>query len=294
MSKVNLTEYIYPTMDVLFVALNAPVESNANKHWFSGSLSFWNLLHRSGLITKSISSPLEGDEIVFGSTEINHQNWVYGVTDLNRREVETDSSMVNVLDEDVIRILRILDRNSVKRVCLLHSKVGAAFRNTEIDMNLTDNRYGLIGKYNKTLIYEVPFHNASIANKERYYSQLITEEIPGTIENSNFQPMSDAIPSKYKQSFVLPARGNTITKHDISKGYIRITVDFKPYFPDHDSTMIIAYTSGEKSVKFVQRDWRSHLLMVGRELFQATGFNIGDRLEITVIEPERLYYIRKI
>lgn len=36
---VNLKEYIYPEMDILFLALNAPLVSNANAHWFSRNLS---------------------------------------------------------------------------------------------------------------------------------------------------------------------------------------------------------------------------------------------------------------
>ena len=58
---VNLKEYIHDEMDLLFVALNAPAVSNANQHWFSGNLSFWNVLYEAGIITKSIWKLTEGE-----------------------------------------------------------------------------------------------------------------------------------------------------------------------------------------------------------------------------------------
>lgn len=169
---VNLTEYIHPEMDILFLALNAPEKSNANKHWFSGNLSFWNLLFRSELISKQIYDPLIGDEIVFGSNEINYMHWIYGVTDLNRRDVETDSSNVDVFKQDVLRIINILNIHNVKRLCLMHSKVSKAFRNLNSNIKFNSNRYGLVGKYDDIQIFEVPFHNASVSNKEIYYKML--------------------------------------------------------------------------------------------------------------------------
>lgn len=118
MEKVNLVEYIYPKMDILFVALNAPEKSNKNKHWFSGNLSFWNLLFKSGLITEQITKPACGDIKVFGSTGINFRHQFYGVTDLHNQLVQTNSSKVKTTDEQVKRILSILDKNEVNKVCL--------------------------------------------------------------------------------------------------------------------------------------------------------------------------------
>lgn len=143
--KVNLNEYIHPNMDVLFVALKAPNTSNSNAHWFSNNLSFWNVLFKSGLITQPIWSKLEGDIKVFSETNLNYKNWNIGVTDLNRRIVKTDSRKIKYTNEDVKGILNILN----------------------------DNRYGLIGTYNNTKIYEVPFHNAAIPSKEKYYPLLL-------------------------------------------------------------------------------------------------------------------------
>jgi len=176
-AKVNLMEYVHPKMDLLFVALNAPEVSNANAHWFSYNLSFWNLLYRAGLITQTISDPMEGDVKVFGGAEINYENWIFGVTDLNRELVATKSNQVITDSNQVERILSILENNSVNRVCLMHfmvaeefEKYGTIVRNWQNGVN----EFGIVGKYKSTVIYEVPFHSGnSIPNKEIYYSKLI-------------------------------------------------------------------------------------------------------------------------
>ena len=177
-TKVNLKEYLHPKMDLLFVALNAPVVSNANAHWFSYNLSFWNLLYRAGVITQTISDPKEGDIRVFVSNIINHKNWTIGVTDLNREVISTRSSQVITDSRQVKRILSIVENNSVKKICLMHSMVAEEFEsNGTIVRNNKQgaNGFGIVGKYKSTVIYEVPFHSGnSIPNKEIYYSKLIS------------------------------------------------------------------------------------------------------------------------
>ena len=160
-------------MDVLFVALNVPENSNRNAHWFTNNLSFWNLLFRSGIITKPILNKLEGDETVFGHTKINFKNWSIGVTDLNRNIVETNSKNVTIDSSDIKRIIEILKTHKVSRLCLIHSKVGTAFRDFASEIQFNSNRYGKIGQWKNTEIFEVPFHSASIADKEKYYTMLI-------------------------------------------------------------------------------------------------------------------------
>lgn len=175
--KVNLIEYVHPKMDLLFVALNAPEVSNANSHWFSYNLSFWNLLFRAGVITQTISDPKQGDVTVFGGSEFNHKSWNIGVTDLNRDIVATISSQVNTNTAQVERILSIIENNDVKILCLMHSMVAEEFeRNGIIVRNNKHgvNEFGIVGKYKSTVIYEVPFHSGnSIPNKEIYYTKLI-------------------------------------------------------------------------------------------------------------------------
>ena len=170
---VNLNEYLYKKMDILFLALNAPFNSNKNKHWFSNNLSFWNVLYKAGLIAERINDKFSADEIVFGGQSINYKNLIYGVTDLNRKDVQTDSNNVKVHSNDVKRILDILDENKVGILCIVHSKVFNMFRKVNL-INL-NTKYGHVGNYQKTKIFNVPFHNASIPNKHNYYGILKKE-----------------------------------------------------------------------------------------------------------------------
>ncbi|WP_445957292.1 hypothetical protein [Yeosuana sp.] len=171
MTKVNLIEIVHPQMDILFVALNPPVNSNNNGHYFSNNLSFWNLLFNSELIIKPVKSKLTGDDEVFRQNKINYKNAIYGITDLVHDVVETNSNKVRVERIKVERILKIIDKHSVKKICLMHSSVGRAFHEAGLIKRSSD--YGLVGKYKNTLIYEVPFHNASIGEKEKFYKKLL-------------------------------------------------------------------------------------------------------------------------
>jgi G:T/U-mismatch repair DNA glycosylase len=167
---VRLQEILHPKIDILFVALNPPDKSNKNGHYFSSSWSFWNLLLKSGLIIQSVKSPLSGDDEVFRENAINYKNLIYGITDLCYDIVQTQSSKVFVNEKRVQRILSLLQNHKVKNLCLMHSKVGKAF---EIILTINRNqKYGLIGRINDTNVFEMPFHNASIKDKESYYKKL--------------------------------------------------------------------------------------------------------------------------
>ena len=115
MKKVNLREYIHPKMDILFVALNAPEISNSNAHWFSRNLNFWDILFDAGLITSRIEDSLKGDETIFGNQTKNYNNKIFGVTDLVRDIVQTNSSGVKTHNGHVQRVLSILDKNPTKK-----------------------------------------------------------------------------------------------------------------------------------------------------------------------------------
>jgi len=80
-----------PLLDVLFLALNPPVQSNANGHYFSGQTSrFYHLLFLSGLITEALPKAC-ADDVVFGTTSVNYNQSAFGVADLVNDLVETDS-----------------------------------------------------------------------------------------------------------------------------------------------------------------------------------------------------------
>jgi G:T/U-mismatch repair DNA glycosylase len=169
--QVNLIEILHPKMDILFLALNPPEKSNENAHYFSGSMSFWNVLFDAGLITKRVNSPSTGDDEVFRSNKINLRNKTFGICDLCHDIVQTKSSKVPVNKLRIQRILSLLNNHDVKILCIMHNKVGKAFSKLH-GLDRT-KRYGLIGRINSTLVYEMPFHNAFISNKKIYYSKLI-------------------------------------------------------------------------------------------------------------------------
>ena len=248
---VNLKEYIHPEMDILFLALNAPEVSNTNAHWFSRNLSFWNLLYDAGLIIQRISSPMEGDELVFGGSQINFNHWVYGVTDLNNEVVETNSHKIKIEQRHIDRIMEILQRNKVSKLCLMHEKVGTAIKTANVLQDATSHRYGFIGKIGQTEVYEVPFHNASIANKAKYYRSLMdnTNILHRDVISSTIQVQSEKSEKSTNRNgtaFIVPSAGNSITQKDIEKGVLRITVEFKHYFPSVDSTVLLLIGNVEK------------------------------------------------
>jgi len=108
---------------VLFIALNPPVQSNSNAHYFSGKQSrFFKLLAASGLITQEIPNAC-ADEMVFGTSEINHKGASFGVVDLVPDLVETRSGKVRVAAEDVARLVSQIRSFAPRFVCVIHSKV---------------------------------------------------------------------------------------------------------------------------------------------------------------------------
>ncbi len=223
-NKVKLKEYIHPKMEILFLALNAPDVSNENEHWFSRNLSFWNLLYDAGLITDRINNPLSGDEIVFNNIRINYKSWAYGVTDLNRKVVQTNSSIVETNKAQVNRILEILNNHEVKKLCIMHSAVSAEFEKAGVikrGIGTERDGYGIVGNYNNTIIIEVPFHNASIVDKHIIYrclkldvdkSKKFTEEIQEIIESrhssieKHYIIIRDVYQEKYDWSLLDPLR----------------------------------------------------------------------------------------
>lgn len=283
--KVNLVDYIHPKMDILFLALNAPENSNNNAHWFTNNLSFWNLLFKAGLITEEITNKLEGDEKVFGDSKINFNNWIYGVTDLDKQTVETNSTMVRTTSEQVNRIKKILETNDVNKLCIMHSKVASAF----LSEKLISNGYGFVGIYQKTKIYNVPFHNASIADKHKYYSLLINNDQKllnkTTSESTNSNSKNNKLPKKEAKvtavsgvRFTFPDSGNDITATDIKNNRIRITVNFKRYFPQNSQKVKLLFNNMEYECSYRVRPGKSNILTLGKNLVLKMNLTSNDSI----------------
>jgi hypothetical protein len=94
-------------------------------------------------------------------------------------------------------------------------------------------------------------------------------------------------------SFVLPALKNSITSNDIQKGYLRITVDFKPFFPQSSQDVSVFTGQSWKTVRFTYRENRSHLLHIGQTGMDELELSANNQVRIDVIGDSE-YRISKI
>jgi hypothetical protein len=115
--------YLRNNIDLLFIALNPPRQSNSNGHYFSGKSSlFFKQLFESGLITTNIDKS-KADEIVFGANKYNYKNLQFGVVDLVPHIVETNSNSITVTKENVSLLLDRIRMYKPNNICIIHSKV---------------------------------------------------------------------------------------------------------------------------------------------------------------------------
>lgn len=179
---MNLTSqdglYLRYNLDLLFIALNPPKQSNSNGHYFSGKQSlFFKQLFESGLITTNLNKS-NADEMVFGSNKYNYYNKQFGVLDLVPSTVETNSNSVRVSNENVSLLLDRIKVYKPKNVCIIHAKVREKIEK-EIDRKIS---YGLNGKLInncETVFYCNYFPNGNCiptTEKLRIY-QLIKENL---------------------------------------------------------------------------------------------------------------------
>ncbi|MCD4696912.1 MAG: hypothetical protein K8S16_11810, partial [Bacteroidales bacterium] len=90
-----------------------------------------------------------------------------------------------------------------------------------------------------------------------------------------------------KGSFILPAPGNSITESDVKKNQIRITVDFKEFFPSKSTEILIEHSKKIYQVKFNYRFNKSHILKLGRELAERINLRAGMRIKLTLIDKDK-------
>lgn len=143
--KINLDhkKFLRKGLDVLFVALNPPQQSNSNGHYFSGNSSgFFKLLYRSGLITYNVDKSC-ADEKIFASTEYNYKNAQYGVTDLVFDMLETNSGKVKVKQYHIDNLINKIQELNPRIVCIIHAKVRDEI-NKSLSRPMID--YGKCGK----------------------------------------------------------------------------------------------------------------------------------------------------
>ena len=82
-------------------------------------------------------------------------------------------------------------------------------------------------------------------------------------------------------TFEIPAEGNDITKNDIERGQLRITVDYKQHFPSKDTVLHTTVGTTETDTPFRWRDGRSHVWQIGKEAMQKLRMRPGDKVRVT-------------
>jgi len=162
-SEVKLAKFIRSGLDVLFVGLNAPSQSNSNGHWFSGAGSrFFKLLAKSQLIVPKIAKEC-ADETVFGTTEINYAGSRLGVIDLVEDLVMTDSRHVRFTQHHVDSLLDLIRELDPHFVCIIHSKVTRGLNargNLKSQLNYWPRGAGLRGSNAEFFVNYFPTGNA--------------------------------------------------------------------------------------------------------------------------------------
>ncbi len=167
MKGSNLVPFVREGLDILFVGLNPANGSNKNKHYFSVNQAFWNQLFGAGLITEEVDK-LCADVEIFGKNEKNYKEWSYGITDLVRDVVDSNSKNIKPSDDDCKYLKEKIKKNAPKVVVFLHSKVKKSFL-AYMGVKFDKNKYGKIGRIIEncsTMFYVVPFPIDSHHDKE--------------------------------------------------------------------------------------------------------------------------------
>jgi hypothetical protein len=163
MEPSKLKPFLRPGLDILFVGLNPATVSSRKGHYFSVRSAFWDQLFQSGLITQPVHKD-SADFIVFGSTDVNRNEWNYGVTYLVSEWAESKSSLIRPSMSDCARLTGEIVQNRPRVVVLVHSKVRDC-----LGKSLAQARpipYGHLGQWLpevRSEFYAVPFpHGNSI------------------------------------------------------------------------------------------------------------------------------------
>jgi hypothetical protein len=169
MEKSHLVPFVRENLDILFVGLNPAKGSSRNRHYFSVNQALWNQLYDAGLITCRVDKS-NADEIVFGRTDKNFQDWSYGVTDLITTIAESNSGRVKPTQEDCEALQSLIKKLSPKVVILLHGKVldsFLAFLGCAIPGS-NSGKLGMLMKDSSTMFFNIAFpHGNAISSEDK-------------------------------------------------------------------------------------------------------------------------------
>ena len=124
-----------------------------------------------------------------------------------------------------------------------------------------------------------------------YFSEGITQETRTEIEQPKPKALQTISKNTSKQInkdlFTIPSAGNSITQGDVDKNQIRITVDFKEFFPAKSSEILIEYKKEIFNVIFSYRFNKSHILRLGNNLATRIKLKAGMSVNMTVIDKNK-------
>ena len=181
----------------------------------------------------------------------------------------------------------------IKEILELEPKLILSFGGTvssylmkrRVSLKVEHGKIHTIANKFKVLILLHPSNIDFSMKREIYISQISSvfkalkernlEEIPNIFTESVFENIPEPIrkPSHYDhRCFVVPSTGNSITDSDISGGQIRITIDFKEFFPKADCRLkVIIGDNNEHNASFTHKIGRSHVLRIGKKAMEKLG-----------------------
>src|SRR5690606_18366946 len=94
------------------------------------------------------------------------------------------------------------------------------------------------------------------------------------------------------KTFVIPSVGSKSSKVDVDKNQIRITVEFKPFFPSKSGNVKVIIKN-EYDCTFSHKGDRSHVLRLGKDASTELGIKAGDSMKFTVL-GHYVYKLEKV
>jgi len=225
---------------------------------------------------------------------------LFYLTDIVKCWTSLNSSNRTPSDQEISHCGHFL----VKEILELEPKLILAFGSTvssyllkrRVSVKEEHGKIHLIGNKFKVLVLLHPSNIDFFMKRDVYISQISSvfkalkeknlEAIPNIFPNV----IPEEVPERtQKQSshdprtFIIPSSGNTITASDISGGQLRITVDFKEYFPKEDGRLKVIIGDEMYIASFTFKIGRSHVLRIGRNAMEKLG-----------VEPYGIVQFKKI
>ena len=87
--------------------------------------------------------------------------------------------------------------------------------------------------------------------------------------------------------FTIPSSGNSITESDVEKYQVRITADFKDFFPNQSTEIECECKNVNYTIKFIHKGTRSHIVKFGRVLSNLINLKSGMNIKFKKLGIKR-------